>query len=128
MSTPDARLSAAERAALADLESAALAADPHWAARLRGRAPSRLSPVLHSGRARARRAWAWLLGRRWWGAPTVAAGLVLTVAGLSVGVVVSVIGVALCALGLRILAEIADQRFFQGPWPQHRSSPSPPQG
>lgn len=122
MSTPEARLSAAERAALADLESAAAAADPHLAARLRGRAPSRVLPVLASARAVALRASAWVLGRGWWGVPVTVLGLLLVGIGLAYGLVLSVAGLVVAAVGLRVLAELVEHRWLATDRPRRRST------
>ena len=117
MSTPDSRLSAAERAALADLESAAAAADPHLDARLRGRTPSRALPALARARVVVLRGWAVVVGLGWWGAPILLAGLGLTVIGLSQSLVVSVIGLLFAAVGLRVLAELLDHRLSRSTRP-----------
>lgn len=111
MSTPDARLSPAERAALADLESAATAADPHLAARLRGRATSHARPALTTAKARALRVWAALLARGWWGAPLTVVGLFLAVLGLSTYLAISVLGLLVAATGLRLLAGLVERRL-----------------
>jgi hypothetical protein len=103
MSTPDSRLNAAERAALADLEAAAAAADPALASRLRG---SDSAPALGSVRIHLLRAWLALLVRaRQFGAPLIVLGLSLIVVGLSRGLAVSVTGVILLALGLRVATD-----------------------
>ena len=104
MSTPDARLNAAERAALADLEAAATAADPTLASRLKG---GRTNPAFTSARARLLRTWLLLLMRaRHFGAPLTVLGLLLIVVGLSAGLTVSLAGVGLLALGLRVVTEL----------------------
>ena len=103
MSTPDARLNAAERAALADLEAAATADDPTLASRLKG---TRTNPALTSARIQLLRVWLLLLMRaRHFGAPLIVLGLLLVVLGLSAGLLVSLVGVALVSLGLRVGAE-----------------------
>ena len=103
MSTPDARLNAAERAALADLEAAAAAADPALASRLRG---GRVAPAFASARIQLLRAWLLLLMRaRNLGAPLCSVGLILVAVGLDAGLLVSLVGVALLTLGLRVSAE-----------------------
>ena len=104
MSTPDARLNAAERAALADLEAAATASDPTLASRLKG---GRTNPAFTSARAQLLRVWLLLLMRaRHFGAPLTVLGLLLMVVGLSAGLVVSLAGVVLLSLGLRVVAEL----------------------
>lgn len=121
--TPDERLSAAERAALADLEAAAAAADPTLAARLKGRRLSRfrfllptrapqlgrvpqLGPVSQLGRW-----WAALVGIGWWGVPLAVAGLVLVVLGLVSSLAVSVVGALVLVVGLRVIADLVERRL-----------------
>lgn len=111
MSTPESRLSAAERAALADLESAAAAADPHLDARLSGRTPARALPALARAGVVVLRGWAVILGLGWWGGPILLVGLGLTVFGLSQSLVVSVIGLVVATVGLRVLAELLHRRL-----------------
>lgn len=105
MSIRDARLSPQERAALANLEAAAAADDPQFAARLRGSPLFRLQATIP-------RLFAWLVGQwrallrnLWWGVPLAAAGFVLMVAGLSVSGWVSGTGAVMAALGLGLGAE-----------------------
>lgn len=111
MSTPDARLNAAERAALADLEAAAVAADPALAARLRGGTRWRTLPALRSLYLRAVRVWAVVLRARRWGLPLALGGLLLMVLGLGSTLALSAIGAVMAAVGLRILAEMAGDRI-----------------
>lgn len=116
--TPDARLSAAERAALCQLEAVATAADPRFAARLGGSSGARLSgfvlrvvPLIlawTAGRA------AMLARAGWWGAPAVAVGSALVVVGVSAGLVVAVVGALVCAAGLRMLAGLVEARSPRG--------------
>lgn len=105
MSAPDARLNAAERAALAHLEQAASAADPRLAEVLGGRTGRRLRrrPALAPP---VYRAWRAVLGSGWWGAALSAVGLLLIVVGLAVSLAVSLAGVASTTLGLAVLAEM----------------------
>ncbi|MDE3202715.1 MAG: hypothetical protein KGQ66_00670 [Acidobacteriota bacterium] len=114
MSTPDARLNAAERAAFAHLEAAAVAADPHLAARLRGRARWRVHPALRSAQVATRRGWATLVAHRVWGAPLALVGFLLMAVGLSAGLAVSLLGAALALLGLRLVAETVRSRLAAG--------------
>ena len=111
MRTPDARLSAAERAALADLEAAAAAADPHLAARLRGTAVTRIRTLLPRLLPGLAAGWSRVLSIRWWGVPVTVAGLALMVLGVSAGLAVSLVGVVATAVGLRVLAEMAALRL-----------------
>ena len=111
MSTPDARLSAAERAALADLEAAAAADDPRLASRLRGSSVVRARSVLPRLLPRLTAAWTRVLSARWWGVPVTLAGLALIVLGISAGTALSVVGVITSVVGLRILAEMVDLRL-----------------
>ena len=110
MSAPDARLSAAERAALADLEAAAAASDPHLAARLKGGPPARLRIPLPSFAPGLLRVWKSFLGIGWWAAAVTLIGLALTVLGLSAGLGLSVLGALVAAAGLRALAEAVERR------------------
>lgn len=114
MSTPDARLSAAERAAFANLEAAAAAADPSLAARLRGRTPGRTHPQIRMAYRRAVHLWSVLLGRRVWGLPLAAAGLFFMALGLSAGLAVSLLGTLLAVVGLRLVAESIRVRLSTG--------------
>ncbi|HMC39774.1 MAG TPA: hypothetical protein VKI19_08940 [Acidimicrobiales bacterium] len=111
MSTPDARLNAAERAALADLEAAAAAADPHLAARLRGGTASKGLRVLVSFGPRLLRAWLRLLQAPQWGIPLLVTGLFFVVLGVSAGPALSLVGVAATTVGLRLVAEMARRRL-----------------
>jgi len=104
MSTPDSSLSPQERAAFADLEAAARAADPHLAARL--------SPGSRSVHARAlpprlvsyaKGRWQIALRHARWGAPLLMVGVVLMVVGLWSNLAVSVLGAGAAAVALRLL-------------------------
>src|SRR5213080_615650 len=89
----DASLTAQERAALANLETAARPRILQLAARLQG--PGRFYLIAHLPKVPL-----WLRNR-WWGAPVPVAGLVLVVLGLSTGWVVGTVGVVIAAGGLR---------------------------
>lgn len=110
MSTPDARLNAAERAALADLEAAAAAADPSLAARLRGGGVAgplvylRAVPVWLAG------TWTVVLGIGWWSVPLCVAGTLLMLVGLSAGLAISFAGAVVTTVGLGVVAEKAGRR------------------
>lgn len=108
--TPDARLSAAERAALADLEAAALADDPVFASRLRGSPASEARRALSAAQLVLRRGWVRVLCLRWTGLVMLIAGLAAVIGGLAVSVAVSLVGVVLAGVGLRVLAEIVVDR------------------
>jgi hypothetical protein len=120
MSTPDAKLNAAERAALAGLEAAAVAADPHLADRLRGGSSSRTRPVTARGIAAARRVWASLLAAGWAGTPLFVAGVALMLFGLGTAAAVSMIGAVAAALGLRLIAESVERRLGRPKSPPDR--------
>jgi hypothetical protein len=107
MSTPDVRLSAAERAALADLEAAAVAADPGLAALLRGRRGRHVTPALRSVRLRMVKISALVMRMGWLAVPLSVVGVLLMVLGLGSGLGLSLLGALLTALGLRVLAEMA---------------------
>ncbi len=108
--TPDARLSAAERAALADLEAVALADDPVFASRLRGSPASEAMRAASSARLLLRRGWVKLLCVRWWGLVMLVVGLAAVTGGLAVSLAVSLAGTLLSGVGLRVLAEIVVDR------------------
>ncbi|MDA8046007.1 MAG: DUF3040 domain-containing protein [Actinomycetota bacterium] len=114
MSTPDARLTAAEKAAFANLEAAAVAADPTLAARLRGRARWRSHPSVRATGIRALHLWVILLGLRVWGGPLVVTGFLLMALGLSAGLALSLLGAAMALLGLRMVAESVRVRLVAG--------------
>ncbi|HET6965092.1 MAG TPA: DUF3040 domain-containing protein [Acidimicrobiales bacterium] len=122
MSTPDARLNAAERAALADLEAAAMAADPALAARLRGGPGWRALPAVRTLHLRMARTWAALLRARWWGAVLLLAGLLLMAIGLGTTPIVSAVGAVAAAVGIRVLAEMAAARVARLPRAGRRGS------
>lgn len=112
--TPDARLSAAERAALAHLEAAAAAEDPRLASRLRGTPIARmrrlalgLVPILNTY-VFAR--FARLANAGWWGIPVLAVGFCLMIVGLTSGLVLAVAGALLATAGLRMLAGVIEAR------------------
>lgn len=121
MSTPDARLSAAERAALADLEAAAVAADPGLAALLRGGASRRIRSDLRLLRIGAVKLSGAVIRAGWWGVPVVVAGMALMVLGLGSAIALSFGGAVLTALGLAILACKAQLRLSR---PSRRSTGS----
>ena len=108
MSTPDARLNAAERAALADMEAAAAAADPALAKRLRG---GRTSPAFGSARLRFLRVWLTVLRAQHLAAPFIVLGLLLIVLGMSGGLAVSLAGVAILVVGMRIGVEMISDLY-----------------
>jgi hypothetical protein len=104
MSGRDSRLSAEERAALANLEAAATADDPNLASRLRGSRPARLGAV----GSKARESLTGLLSRLthlgWWGAPVAAVGLALLVISIAVSLWLGLLGAAAAVAGLTSLA------------------------
>lgn len=102
----DSRLTAEERAVLANLEATATAADPQLAARLRG--PSRWKlvasvPVLPG----------WIRSL-WLAVPAILAGLVLAAVSLSTSLAVGVTGAGIVAAGLWSLVAAAERRWFGG--------------
>lgn len=111
MSTPDSRLSAAERAALADLEAAAAAADPGLAALLRGGMGRRLHADLRWLRGRLTKIARAVPRVRWGGVPITILGLFLMVLGLASAIVLSFAGALLTALGLAVLVQMAHLRL-----------------
>jgi hypothetical protein len=121
--TPDARLSAAERAALADLEAAALADDPIFASRLKGSTASEARRAFAVVDTFLRRLSVRVLCLRWWGLLLVVVGLGAVVVGLSVSAWISLLGVLVAGVGLRILAEIVIDRDIRRGSPPSGASP-----
>ena len=115
--TPDARLSAAEQAALAHLEAVAAADDPHLATRLKGAPASRSKARTLTSRtsALARTAWLRAVSAGWWGVPLVALGLLLMALGLGAGLAVSLVGTISCLFGLRMIAGLIERRLRSAP-------------
>jgi hypothetical protein len=117
--TPDARLSAAERAALAHLEAAAAAEDPRLAARLKGTAAARLRmlalgflPLLAAHLFVRLAAWP---RAGWWGVPVLVGGFCLMAAGLTYGLSLGIAGALLATAGLRMLAGVVEARAPRRP-------------
>lgn len=119
MSTRDARLSPKERAALANLEAAAAADDPQFAARLRGSPLFRIKTAAPRFVALMVGQWRALLRHGWWGLPITAAGLVLMVLGLVEGLWMAAGGAVLATVGLRLAVHAVEQR-----WRRRRSESS----
>lgn len=120
MSGPDeGMLTAQERAALASLEERAAADDPRLADHLRGlRRKERLRAVPVAMRKPDLTWLATTVGRVWasmrpavWGPLLTVAGLAAVVLGLSVSLVLSLVGVALASLGLALLVRVATARI-----------------
>lgn len=106
MSTPDARLSAAERAALADLETAAAAADPGLAALLGGGTGRRIRSDVRLLRMWVLKVSRAVTGARWWGIPITVAGMALMVLGLGPALPLSFAGALVTAVGLGVIAHM----------------------
>lgn len=100
----DSRLTAQERAVLANLEATATADDPQLAARLRGPGRWKLIASVPSFPGWIRSVWL--------AVPAILVGLVLTAASLSTSLVVGVIGVVIAAAGLWSLVSAAERRWF----------------
>lgn len=109
----DARLTAQERAALANLEAAAVADDPQLAARLKGSTRYRLKSLLPIPPAFLLGKWRSLLRNGWWGAPVVALGLVMVALGLPFGMPLSLVGALATCAGLRLVAQAVDDRWHR---------------
>jgi hypothetical protein len=107
VSTRDARLSAQERAALANLEAAAAADDPEFAARLRGSPMFRFKAAIPRLAALAVGQWRALMRHGLWGIPLTVVGFLFMVLGLSAGAWLSIGGALVAALGLRLIAHWA---------------------
>lgn len=111
----DARLTAEERAALSNLEALAAADDPQFAARLRG--PRRWSLAAHGAKLRALSAFMHVPAcarSLWFAVPTLVVGLVLVVAGVSLGLAVGVLGALMSTAGLVSVVSDAGRRLEQG--------------
>lgn len=111
----DARLTAEERAALSSLEALAAADDPQLASRLRG--PRRWSIALHGARMKGLSAWAGLpawIHTLWFAVPVVLFGLVLVVAGLTLGWGIGVLGALVSTGGLVLVVRHAGRRLGPG--------------
>lgn len=102
----DSRLTAQERAVLADLEASAAAADPQLAARLRG--PGRWKLV---SRVPSMPGWITSL---WLAVPMVFAGIGLTMVSLSTSLAIGVIGAVVAVAGLRSLVVVGQRRLNGG--------------
>lgn len=102
----DSRLTAQERAVIANLEATATADDPQLAARLRG--PSRWKLV-----ASVPSLPGWIRSL-WLAVPAILVGLVLTAASLSTSLAVGVVGAGIAATGLWSLVSAAERRWFGG--------------
>ena len=102
----DSRLTAEERAVLANLEATATADDPQLAARLRG--PSRWKLVASMPPLPG-----WVRSL-WVAVPAIIAGLVLTAVSLSTSLAVGVVGAGIAAAGLWSLVSTAERRWFGG--------------
>jgi Protein of unknown function (DUF3040) len=111
VSTQDARLSPQERAALANLEAAAAAADPQFAARLRGSPLFRIKAAVPRLVALTVGQWRALLRHSWWGAPLTIFGFVLMILGLSTGLTIGVVGAMVSTCGLRLVVQAASESW-----------------
>lgn len=102
----DSRLTAQERALLANLEASATAADPQFAARLRGSGRYQLVARMVGLPGWVRSLWA--------AVPAVIVGLALTAVSLSTSLVVGVVGAVLLAGGLCSVVADARRRWGEG--------------
>jgi Protein of unknown function (DUF3040) len=107
----DARLTAQERAALANLEAAATADDPQLASRLRGSAVARLDEIVFRLRSSAASAARTLQARAWLGLPLAIVGLVLVVAGMQAGLALGLAGALVTTGGLLLVAQKVRARY-----------------
>jgi len=124
MSTGDSRLSAEEQAALAHLEAAAAADDPHLDARLRGSAAARIGSLTSKaeGLLGTTARFVGLLG--WWGIPLVIAGLAMIVLAVPTTVWIAVPGALLCVSGIAALVAMVERRLSRRP-PGSAGGPGP---
>jgi hypothetical protein len=102
----DSRLTAQERAVLADLEALATADDPQLAARLRGPSGWKFVPRIPSFPG-------WIRSL-WLAVPAVVVGLVLTAVSLSTSLLIGIVGVAMTAGGLGSVVTAAGRRWGGG--------------
>ena len=102
----DSRLTAQERALLANLEASATAADPQFAARLGGSGRYHLVARLADLPGWVRSLWA--------SVPAVIVGLALTMVSLSTSLVVGVVGAVILAVGLCSLVADVRRRWGEG--------------
>ena len=100
----DSRLTAQERAVLANLEATATADDPQLAARLRGPGRWKVFASLPSVPGWIRSLWV--------AVPAILAGLALTALSLSTSLAVGVIGAGIAAAGLWSLVGETERRWF----------------
>lgn len=112
MSTPDASLSPQERAALANLEAAATAADPQLAARLRGGGRLRVSSFPPRVMAYLVGRWKAALTLGWWGAPVALVGFALMVLSLSTGLYLGIPGALASFFGLHLVVHAARAKWL----------------
>jgi len=125
MSGRDARLSAEERAALANLEAAAMADDPNLSTRLRGGSPTRWGLA----GSKARQGFSLVLARLthlgWWGAPVAAVGLAVIVISVATSVWLGLLGAALAVSGLTSVAHAASTTIRRRASAASRQPPVP---
>jgi hypothetical protein len=114
MSTRDSRLTAEERAALAHLEAAATADDPHLATRLRGSGSARLNAL----GSKAHRDLSALANRAfhlgWWGIAVAVLGLAMMILAVSSGLWLGIVGTILAVIGLMSVAHAVERRLAGG--------------
>jgi hypothetical protein len=123
MNARDSRLSAEERAALAHLEAAATADDPHLATRLRGSGSARLSLLgsrVHRGLSAAA---ARVLGLGLWGLVVAAVGLAMIVLAVSTSLWLGVAGALVTVAGLIAVGQAIERRMADGRRKRHEGSP-----
>ena len=124
MSTRDSRLTAEERAALAHLEAAATADDPHLATRLRGSGSARLNAL----GSKAHRDLAALATRAfhlgWWGLGFAVVGLAMMVLAVSTGLWLGILGTIVAVMGLMSVAHAVERRIAGGRAKRGKGSPT----
>jgi Protein of unknown function (DUF3040) len=124
MSTKDSRLTAEERAALAHLEAAATADDPHLATRLRGSGSARLNAL----GSKAHRDLSALANRAfhlgWWGIGVAVVGLAMMVLAVSSGLWLGILGIIVAVIGLMSVAHAIERRLARGRAKRARTPPT----
>jgi hypothetical protein len=123
MNARDSRLSAEERAALAHLEAAATADDPHLATRLRGSGSARLSLLGSRAHRDLSAIGARVLGLGWWGLVVAAVGFAMIVLAVSTSLWLGVGGALITVAGLIAAGHAIERRIADVRRRRHEDSP-----
>jgi Protein of unknown function (DUF3040) len=123
MNARDSRLSAEERAALAHLEAAATADDPHLATRLRGSGSARLSLLGSKAHRDLSALGARVLGLGWWGLVVAAVGFAMIVLAVSTSLWLGVGGALITVTGLIGVGHAVERRIADSRRGRHEPPP-----